>query len=141
MQTLSDQALADLLAQARVIASVGLVADPARDSYQVASYQQSQGYKVIPVNPEATTVLGHRAVPSVRDIPEPVDIVNVFTHGQEAPAIVADAIAKGAKAVWLQPGVESPEAEAQARAAGLTLVSQRCFATEHRRLLTRAVTT
>ncbi|WP_029422724.1 CoA-binding protein [Alicyclobacillus macrosporangiidus] len=135
MSTIPDQTLADLMANSRLIASVGLIDDPSRPSYQVAMYQQSQGYKVIPVNPNVDSVLGHKAVRTVQEIPEPVDIVNVFTHGDQAPKIVDDAIAKGAKAVWLQPGVESPEAEAKARQAGLQVISHRCFKTEHQRLL------
>ncbi|WP_290586771.1 CoA-binding protein [Alicyclobacillus sp.] len=135
MNSIPDDALAQLMADARLIASVGLVDDPSRPSYQVAMYQQSQGYKVIPVNPNVDSVLGHKAVPSVQAIAEPVDIVNVFTHGDQAPRIVEDAVAKGAKAIWLQPGVESPEAEAKARQAGLQVISHRCFKTEHQRLL------
>jgi uncharacterized protein len=135
LTTIPDEAMADLLSGARLIASVGLTSDPERPSYQVASYQQSQGYKVIPVNPNAKSVLGHKAAANLMEIDEPIDIVNVFTHGSQAPAIAEAAVQSGAKALWLQPGVNSPEAEHTAKAAGLTVISDRCFKTEHQRLV------
>lgn len=123
------------MSNARLIAAVGLVNDPSKPSYDVAAYQQSQGYKVIPVNRNADEVLGHKGVHGLGEIGEPIDIVNVFTHGAEAPGIVEDAIRVGAKAVWLQPGVHSEEAVAKARSAGMTVISNKCFKTEHQRLL------
>jgi predicted CoA-binding protein len=123
------------MSNARLIAVVGLVDDPSKPSYAIAAYQQSQGYKVIPVNPNTDAVLGHKAVDRLDEIQEPIDIVNVFTHGAEAPGIVDDAIRVGAKAVWLQPGVNSHEAVAKAQSAGMTVVSDKCFKTEHQRLL------
>lgn len=135
MTTIPDEAMTDLLSNARLIASVGLTDDPGRPSYQVASYQQSQGYKVIPVNPSMKSVLGHKAASNLTEVDEPIDIVNVFTHGSQAPSIVEAAIQSGAKALWLQPGVNSPEAEQLAMAAGLTVISNRCFKTEHQRLV------
>jgi uncharacterized protein len=132
---MSDEALADLLSNTRLIASVGLVNDPSRPSYEVAKYQQSQGYKVIPVNPSEDSVLGHKAVDTVNQIDEPIDVVNVFVHGREAPAIAEAAVRAGAKALWLQPGVDSPEAVQTAKSAGLTVVSNKCFMREHQRLL------
>lgn len=135
MTTIPDDAMTNLLSNTRLIASVGLTNDPERPSYQVASYQQSQGYKVIPVHPNAKSVLGHEAATNLQEIDEPIDIVNVFTHGSQAPSIVDAAIQSGAKALWLQPGVHSPEAEQRAREAGLTVISDRCFKTEHQRLV------
>ncbi|WP_026965056.1 CoA-binding protein [Alicyclobacillus pomorum] len=135
---MSDEAMADLLSHTRLIASVGLVNDPSRPSYEVAKYQQSQGYKVIPVNPNEDSVLGHKAVDTVSQIEEPIDVVNVFVHGRSAPAIAQAAVRAGAKALWLQPGVDSPEAVQTARAAGLTVVSNKCFMREHQRLLSES---
>jgi uncharacterized protein len=135
LNTTSDQSIADLMSNARLIAAVGLVDDPSKPSYDVAAYQQSQGYKVIPVNPNADAVLGHKGVHGLGEIGEPIDIVNVFTHGAEAPGIVDDAIRVGAKAVWLQPGVHSEEAVEKAKSAGMMVISNKCFKTEHRRLL------
>lgn len=127
--------MTDLLSHARLIASVGVTNNPERSSYQVASYQQSQGYKVIPVNPEMKSVLGHAAAADLSEITEPIDIVNVFTPGSQAAAITDAAIRSGAKALWLQPGVHSQEAEEKARSAGMTVISGKCFKTEHQRLL------
>ncbi|GEO24343.1 CoA-binding protein [Alicyclobacillus acidoterrestris] len=132
---LSDDALSDLMANAAVIASVGVLSNPATRGYSVAAYQQSQGYKVLPVNTDRDMVLGHVTVPSVADIEEPVDIVNVVAHPQEAPAVTEAAIAAGAKAIWFEPGTQNHLAAQRAREAGLQVVTNRSFEREHRRLL------
>ncbi|MCF8563956.1 CoA-binding protein [Alicyclobacillus tolerans] len=135
---LNDAGLSTLLAQANTIAAVGLTDDPRNPDYQVASYQQSQGYKVIPVNPQIETSLGHKSVPKLEQIEEPVDIVNVFAGRSELGQIAETAARKGAKAIWFQPEVQSKEAEQHAQSLGLTVVSGRCFRREHQRLLSRA---
>ncbi|MCL6443524.1 MAG: CoA-binding protein [Alicyclobacillus sp.] len=131
----SDTQIAELLADAKIIAMVGLTDSPGTPSYEVASYEQSQGYKVIPVNPQIKSALGHAAVPSVAAIPEPVDIVNIFAHGPVAEQAAKDAVQKRAKAVWLQPGADNPAAEQVTAQAGLMLIKDRCLKREHYRLL------
>ena len=126
-----DEDTADFLQSVKTIAVVGLSDDPSKDSYRVASYLQAQGYEVIPVNPFVDTVLGRPAKASLLDIEGPVDLVDVFRKPEEIPAIVADAIAAGARGIWLQ----APGAEELAREKGLFVTSNRCLMVEHRRLL------
>jgi len=124
-----------ILTQNRTIAMVGLSADPMRPSHFAAIYMQSHGYKVIPVNPRAAddTILGEVVYPSLRDIPQPVDIVDVFRRPEFVLPIAKDAIAIGAKVLWLQLGVVNEDAAAAARAAGLEVVMDRCVKIEHAR--------
>jgi predicted CoA-binding protein len=119
----------------RTIAVVGLSSDPARPSYGVARYLQRQGYRIIPVNPYEQLVLGERAYPHLRAVPVPVDVVNVFRRPEYVPEVVADAIAVGARALWLQFGVIHEEAARRAQAAGLAVVMDRCIKVEHARQL------
>jgi hypothetical protein len=123
-----------LLASSKTIAVVGLSSDPLRPSFGVSEYMQSAGYRIIPVNPAETEVLGEKAYARVTDIPEAVDIVNVFRRPNQVMAVVEDAIAKGAKAVWMQLGIVNEEAAAKARAAGLSVVMDKCILIEHRKL-------
>jgi predicted CoA-binding protein len=123
----------EILAGSQVIAVVGLSDNPARPSYGVASYLQAHGYRIIPVNPNVREVLGQTAYPSLRDVPEKIDVVDIFRRPEAVPEIVADAIAIGAKAVWMQEGVVHPAAAQRARAAGLRVVMDRCLLKEHRR--------
>ena len=132
---MSDQAtIADVLTRHRVWAVVGCSPDPSRDSHRIARLLLDRGYRVIPVNPVAQEILGERAYPSVRDIPEPVDVVDVFRRSEQAGAHVDEAIEVGAKAVWLQLGVVDEAAAERARAAGLQVVMDRCPALELPRL-------
>jgi predicted CoA-binding protein len=126
-----NDALEPLLRSVHTIAVVGISDKPERDSHRVAVYLQRAGYKIVPVNPLLTTVLGETCYPSLAEIPETVDLVNVFRRPEEVPAIVAAAIAHGTSALWLQLGVVHPEAAAQARAAGLKVVMDRCIKIEH----------
>ena len=120
----------------KTVAIVGLSADPTRDSHGVARFLQRNGYRVIPVNPTlSSAVLGEQPYTSLREVPEPVDVVTVFRRSEFVPEVVDDAIAIGAKAVWLQLGVVHHEAAQQARNAGLEVVIDRCIAVEHRRLM------
>ncbi|WP_245629018.1 CoA-binding protein [Alicyclobacillus shizuokensis] len=136
--TVSDADLTQIMGSAHTIAVVGLSDNPARPSYEVASYQQSQGYRIIPVNPNVNEVLGHKSVPSLSAVSDPVDIVDVFVRSDRVPQVVDDAIAKGVRTLWLQPGVRNEAAEQKAAAAGIQVIRDRCFAREHRRLLGRA---
>lgn len=121
----------EILRAARTIAVVGLSSKPDRESFWVARYLQRQGYRIIPVNPNEASVLGERSYPSLRDLPEPVDVVDVFRRSDQAGAVVDEAIAVGAPAVWLQDGVVDEAAAARARAAGLKVVMNTCMAREH----------
>ena len=127
--------IADILRNSRTIAVVGLSTDPSRDSYSVSAYMHRAGYRIIPVNPEVDEVLGEKAYPTVESIPEPVDIVNIFRRPENVPPVVDDAIAAGAKVVWMQTGIWHHAAAEKARAAGLEVVMDLCIRTEHQRLL------
>lgn len=128
-----DDPIRDLLAESKVIAVVGLSSKPHRPSYGVARYLQSVGYKVVPVNPKETDVLGEKSYARLEDVPIHVDIVDVFRRSEFVPPVVESAIAIGAKAVWLQEGVIHEEAAERARQAGLQVVMDRCTLKEHAR--------
>ena len=131
----NDRGLREILTEARTIAVVGLSSDDSRPSYEVAEYLQRAGYRIIPVNPNESEVLGVKAVASLRDLAgERVDIVDVFRRSAEVVPHAEEAIAIGAKVLWLQLGVVSREAERLASAAGLKVVMNRCTLAEHARL-------
>lgn len=117
----------------RVIAVVGMSPKPERPSHYVSEYLKEQGYKIVPVNPGHKEILGERCWPSVADVPFPVDVVCVFRRPEEALTPILEAIAKKAKAVWLQDGVYHDEGERLAREAGLLVVSNDCMMREHAR--------
>ena len=123
----------ELLRSARTIAVVGLSGNRKRPSYGVSEYMQSAGYRIVPVNPQETEVLGERAYPSLEAVPEHIDIVDVFRRSEFVPEIVEAAIRVGAGAVWMQEGVADEAAAEKARAAGLTVVMDRCILKEHRK--------
>jgi uncharacterized protein len=120
-----------ILKSARTVAVVGLSADPRRPSYGVARYLQRAGYRIIPVNPNIAEVLGERAYATLSELPGPVDVVEVFRRSEFAGAIVDEAIAIGAGAVWLQDGVVDDAAAERARAAGLDVVMDDCMMRRH----------
>jgi uncharacterized protein len=124
----------ELLRAARVIAVVGLSSDELRPSYGVAAYMQSAGYRIIPVNPNETEVLGEKAYARLEEVPEKIDIVDVFRRSEYVSGVVESAIRVGAKAVWMQEGVVDESAAEVARAAGLDVVMDRCILKEHRSL-------
>jgi len=124
----------ELLRSARTIAVVGLSGNRKRPSYGVSEYIQSAGYRIVPVNPQETEVLGERAYPSLEAVPGHIDIVDVFRRSEFVPEIVEAAIRVGAGAVWMQEGVADEAAAEKARAAGLTVVMDRCILKEHRKL-------
>lgn len=126
--------IAELLRQSRVIAVVGLSSRRSRPSFGVSQYMQSVGYRIIPVNPNETEVLGERAYARLEDVPEHIDIVNVFRRPEHVPEIVESAIRVGAKAIWLQEDVVHEEAARRAEEAGLAVVMDRCILKEHRRV-------
>ena len=129
----STRTIRELLGSARTIAVVGLSTESTKASNMVASYLQDEGYRVIPIHPKASEILGEKAYASLRDVPEPVDIVDIFRPPQEAPQIVDDAIAIGAKAVWMQLRLANLEAAERAERAGLKVVADKCIKMEHGR--------
>ncbi len=133
--THDDTALRDLLTTSKVIAVVGHSDRPFRTSYQIAAYLRQAGYKVYPVNPEVSTIDGQPCYASLADVPEPIDVVNVFRRSQFLVDVVEQSAAVHAKAVWAQLGVESDEAAKIAEAAHLPLVMDACIKVEHRRLI------
>jgi uncharacterized protein len=132
----SDDELRRLLTSARALAVVGLSEKPERDSNEVARYLQSNGYRIVPVNPSVPEVLGERSYPSLTAIPREVkvDLVVIFRRSESVPAVVDDAIARGIPAVWMQLGVENAAAASKARAHGLVVVENTCSMATHRRL-------
>ncbi|HEY2056845.1 MAG TPA: CoA-binding protein [Amycolatopsis sp.] len=118
----------EILASANTIAVVGLSRDPAKAAHGVPATLQAHGFRIIPVHPSATELLGEKVYRSLKDIPEPVDLVDVFRPSAEAAGIAADAVAIGAKALWLQQGIVSAEARRIAEDAGLEYVEDRCTA-------------
>lgn len=123
-----------VLKSCHTLAVVGLSAEWHRPSYFAAKYMQEHGYRIIPVNPKYPEILGEKCYPSLAAIPEPVDMVDVFRKSEDCPPIAREAVAIGAKVLWLQLGVVSPEAQAIAQAAGLTVVMDHCVKIEYARL-------
>src|SRR5256884_8839471 len=111
--------IAGILRKYKTIAVVGLSSNPMRPSHEVSEYMQRAGYRIIPVNPNETEVLGEKSYPRLEDVPEKIDVVNIFRRAEEVPPVVESAIRVGAKAVWVQLGIENEEAAERARAAGL----------------------
>lgn len=130
-----DVGLRDLLTHARVITVVGYSDKPHRTSYQIAQFLKRAGYTVYPVNPSVELIDGERSYPTLADVPEPIDIVNVFRRSEYLPGVVDDAIAAGAKAVWAQLGVYDAEAARKAQSAGLEMVMDACIKVEYNRLM------
>lgn len=130
-----SESIQQILASCRTVAVVGLSPKPHRASHEVAQYMQAHGWRIIPVNPNAREVLGQRAYASLAEAAqhERIDLVNVFRHSEDVPPIARDAIAVGAKALWLQLGIENEAALAQAARAGLLVVQNRCLKVEHAR--------
>ena len=128
------QSIEDLLRSSRTIAVVGISSDQGRPSYGVSAYMQRHGYRIVPVNPNEHEVLGERAYSRLEDVPEPIDIVNVFRRSEFVPEVVEAAIQVGAKAVWMQQGVVNQPAAQKALEAGLTVVMDLCILQEHGRL-------
>jgi predicted CoA-binding protein len=123
----------EILKKYKTIAVVGLSSNPARPSFGVTEYMQSAGYRIIPVNPNETEVLGEKSYARLEDVPEKIEIVDVFRRSENVPPVVESAIRVGAKVVWMQLGVENAEAAERARAAGLIVVEDACILVEHKR--------
>ena len=127
----TDEAIRQMLTGATTIALVGASSNPDKASYGIMQKLQHDGYRVIPVNPRETDVLGERAYASLLDIPDKVDIVDVFRRAEDTPPIADEAVKVGAKALWLQTGIVSEDAAARAEAGGLTVVMDACIGAMH----------
>jgi len=132
----SDPELRSILGDARTIAVVGLSSNPERASYEVAEYLQSKGYRIVPVNPNETEVLGERAYPTLADIPSEIgiDVVDVFRRAEQTPAIAEEAVARSAKVLWLQEGIANDDARRIGEAGGLSVVMGVCMRKQSQRL-------
>lgn len=126
-----SDAIRQILADCRTIAVVGASSNPARASNHVAAYMKAQGYRVIPVNPNEQTVVGEPAYPSLTAVPGPIELVDIFRKSEDVRPIVEEAIARGAKAIWMQEGVVNEAAAQLAREAGLAVVMDRCWLKDH----------
>jgi uncharacterized protein len=135
----SNDVIADILQKYQTIAVVGLSSNPRRPSFGVTQYLQSAGYRIIPVNPNETAVLGEKSYSRLEDIPKSrhIEIVDIFRRSENIPPVVDSAIAVGAKVIWMQLGIESQNAAAKARAAGLFVIEDACMLIEHRQRLRR----
>jgi uncharacterized protein len=124
--------ISELLANVKTIAVVGLSSDPMRPSFGVSQYMQRKGYRIIPVNPNEKTVLGEKAYGTLAEVPEKIDVVDVFRRPEFVPEVVDEAIRLKVPFLWLQEGVIHPSAANKAREAGITVVMDRCILKEHR---------
>ena len=123
----------DILTKYKTIAVVGLSSNPTRPSYGVTEYMQSSGYQIIPVNPNETDVLGEPSYASLEEVPQKIEIVDIFRRPEDVPPVVDAAIRAGAKVIWMQQGIANEPAAEKARAAGLTVVMDACILVEHKR--------
>lgn len=126
--------IAKILRDFRTVAVVGLSDKPERPSLGVAAYLQSQGYRIIPVNPRVSSVLGEEAYPDLLSIPFEIEVVDIFRRSEDVPPVVEEAIAKGTRAIWMQEGIVNQEAAEKAEAAGILVVMDRCMFKEHQAL-------
>ena len=131
----SDKEMKEILLSATTVASVGLSSNQEKESYWIAAYLKEQGYRIIPVNPTATEILGEKAYPDLSSVPEKVDVVQVFRKPEDVPPVVEEAIKIGAKVVWMQEGISHEEAAKKAREAGLQVIMDACMRATHRRLI------
>lgn len=125
--------IAQILNKSKTIAVVGLSSNPMRPSHEVSEYMQSAGYRIIPVNPNEREVLGEKSYARLEDVPEKIDVVDIFRRAEYVPAVVESAIRIGARVVWMQLGIENEEATEKAQAAGLVVVEDACILIEHKR--------
>src|SRR6266550_617324 len=125
--------IAEILRKCKTIAVVGLSSNPLRSSHEVTEYMQGAGYRIIPVNPNETEVLGEKSYARLEDVPEKIDIVSVFRRAEDVASVVKSAVRIGAKVVWMQKGIENEEAAEKARGAGLVVIEDACILVEHRR--------
>jgi uncharacterized protein len=132
----SDQELRSILGDARTVAVVGLSSNPDRPSYEVAEFLQDKGYRIVPINPNETEVLGERAYASLLDVPEEIriDVVDVFRRAEQTPEVARQAVARRAKVLWLQEGIANDDARRIGEEAGLTVIMGVCIRKQKQRL-------
>jgi predicted CoA-binding protein len=131
----SGDTILQILQDCKTIAVVGLSANPMRASYGVSEYMQKAGYRIIPVNPTETEVLGEKCYARLEDVPQKIDVVDIFRKAEDVPPVVESAIAIGAQVVWMQLGIENEVAAERARSAGLIVVENACILVEHKKRL------
>ena len=131
----SDKEMKEILLSIKTIASVGLSSNQEKESFWIVSYLKEQGYRIIPVNPTATEILGEKVYPNLEAIPDKVDVVQVFRKSEDVPPVVDSAIQIGAKVVWMQAGIVNEAAAQKAREAGLLVVMDACMRATHLRLI------
>ena len=131
----NDKEMKEILLSIKTIASVGLSSSDEKESYWIVLYLKEQGYRIIPVNPKATEILGEKVYPDLESIPDKVDVVQVFRKSEDVMPVVESAIKIGAKVVWMQEGIVNEEAAKKAREAGLQVVMDACMRATHRRLI------
>ncbi len=131
----SPEEIKAILRNYQVVAVVGLSPKPERPSFQVAQYLKEHGYRIVPVNPGQKEILGEKCYPSLKDIPFPIEVVDIFRNVEAIPGIVDEAIAMGAKVVWMQQGLAEPDSARKAREAGLKVVMDRCMKIDHGQFL------
>lgn len=130
----NDDEMREILLSAKNVASVGLSSNDEKESYWIAFFLKEQGYRMIPVNPKATEIFGEKVYASLSDIPDEIDVVQVFRRPEDVPPVVEEAIKIGAKVVWMQEGIVNEEAAKMAREAGLKVVMNACMRATHKRL-------
>ena len=134
-----QQTIEKVLRTAKTIVTVGLSSDPEKPSHKVPAYLQEQGYRVIPVNPRLEQALGQKSYASVSEVPDAIDVVQIFRPSAEVGPIVDEAIAAGARVIWMQLGIADEAAAARARAAGLDVVMNQCMKVQHMRWSTTMI--
>ena len=130
----NDQEMREILLSTNTVASVGMSSNDEKESYWIVFFLKEQGYRMIPVNPKATEIFGEKAYASLSDIPDKIDVVQVFRKPEDVPPVVEEAIKIGAKVVWMQEGIVNEEAAKMARDAGLKVVMNACMRATHKRL-------
>lgn len=130
-----NQLMKEILQSVKTVASVGLSSNPEKESFVIAQYLKDQGYRIIPVNPTATEIMGEKVYPDLSSIPEKVDLVQVFRKPEDVPPVVDEAIKIGAQVIWMQEGISHPEAAQKAREAGLKVVMNACMRVAHRQFI------
>ena len=130
----NDQEMREILLSTNTVASVGMSSNDEKESYWIVYFLKEQGYRMIPVNPTATEIFGEKAYASLSDVPDKIDVVQIFRKPEDVPPVVEDAIKIGAKVVWMQEGIVNEEAAQMARDAGLKVVMNACMRATHKRL-------
>jgi uncharacterized protein len=130
----SEQEIKDILSKYKTVAVIGMSKNPEKDAYRIPEYLKNKGYVVIPVNPSANEILGEKAYAKLGDIPEDVDIVDVFRPSEDVPNYVVEVIRKKPKVFWLQLGIQNEDAEEKVSAAGIKVVFDRCMMADHKKL-------